>query len=499
VSERRGAVLYAGGLLFQQAVAFATGVAVARAFGPQTWGEVSLARSLYAVAVILAPLGLDLSLLRHLGAAETPRSERLAEVGALRRLVRAASLGALTSAALAGPWLQAHLYRQPGFALSLLVSFLALPFAADLAVLNAQARAQGRVDAAAICCLYLQPVARSLALLLLVGGGAGGLGVLAATAIGVAAADVALAAALRASSGQGRGGRRVRLAALGPLLRTSGWMALMLLAYNGLKLMDVLVLAAVRPAREVGDYAALSAVAQLIGLYPAALGQTLAPTVAARHARDDPAGVREALRTYLRRAGLAAAPLFAAVAVFGPRLDLLFGTRFHFDGRLAVLLALNAYVGAVFGPLSVSLSMTGRHRLELAVLIVGGGASLAGCLLLAPRFGGLGVAGTTLAGALFVNIARAWLSARALGGTEISLRDVAAPSACLLLARLWRLAIEQRGAANLTGVVMAGCGFGLTAALLYATVLLTREERRSVLAFSRRPWRSAGAAAPCRS
>jgi O-antigen/teichoic acid export membrane protein len=185
--------------------------------------------------------------------------------------------------------------------------------------------------------------------------------------------------------------------------------------------------------------------------------------------------------------------------VFGPWLSLLFGARFQFDGRLCLLLALNAYVGAVFGPLSVSLSMTGRHRLELGVLLVGASASLAGCLLLAPRFGGVGVAAATLAGGLFINVARAGLSARALGGTEITARDLAAPSVALALACLWRAAVERQGAATLEGAILAGCGFLVSTVLVYAALLLTAQERRRIWTVSRRRWRSSGAAAPCRS
>ena len=74
VTRGRDAGLYAGGLLFQQVTAFVVGVAAARWLGPQGYGQVSLARAIYGLAVILAPLGLDLSLLRHLAQVDAPRS-----------------------------------------------------------------------------------------------------------------------------------------------------------------------------------------------------------------------------------------------------------------------------------------------------------------------------------------------------------------------------------------------------------------------------------------
>lgn len=499
MTRTRDAALYAGGLLFQQGVAFAVGIAVARWLGPGGYGQVSLARSLYGVAVIVAPLGLDLSLLRHLSETDAPWPEKLARVGTLRRIALCTSLAALGLAVAAGPWLQAHVYRQGGFAVALAVGFLALPFAADLAILTALARARGRVAAASLASLYLQPLVRTAALLALLWRGAGALGVLGATAVGVAAADLALAAAL---SGRRRGVQDVAppsLPGLRQLFGYSGWMAFTLLAYNGLRLMDLLVLGGVRPAREVGDYAALSAIAQLIGLYPTALSQTLAPAVARLHAEGDRAGVRRELRGYLRRATLMSAPLFAGVAVFGPWLDLLFGRRFHFDGRLSLLLALAALVNGALGPMSASLSMTGRHRQELAILAAGAGASLAACLWLAPRLGGLGVAAGTLGGCVAVNAARTWVSARAMGGVDVALADLAAPLGCCALAWAWRSLAERLGGHDLPTAAWTAAGLCASWAVLYGAVLLSPAERAALGRLSRRRWRSGAAAAPCRS
>jgi O-antigen/teichoic acid export membrane protein len=496
VTRSRDAALYAGGLLFQQAAALATGTAVARWLGPQSYGEVSLARSVYAVAVIVAPLGLDLALLRRLGELG-PGPGGAALLRVLRRLVMATTFALTAAAWLAGPWLQRAFYRQPDFALGLGVSFLALPFAADLALLNALARARERVGAAALCTLYLQPVARSLALLAFARLGLGAVGVLAATAVGVAAAERALAIAIHRETAtrQAEG----PATAVRPLLGYSAWMACTLLAYNGLKLMDVLVLGAVRAAGEVGIYAALAAIAQLVGLYPAALSQSLAPAVSGLYARGDRTGARRELSGYLRRASLAGAPLFASVAVFAPWLDLLFGRRFHFDGGLAFLLALSAYVGGVFGPMSVSLSMTGRHRQELAILAAGAALSFSGCLAWGPRWGGLGVAGATLGGSLFVNAMRTWRSVGVVGGLDVRAADLAPPLACLALAWAWRAMAERLGAHDLPTAAWTALGLAASLALLYRLVLLDGGERAAMDTLMRPRWRSTAAAAPSRS
>ena len=192
MSRGRDTGLYAGGLLFQQVIAFAAGVLVARWLGPQGYGQVSPAGAVYGVAVILAPLGLDLSLLRHLGERDDPWPDKFAQVARLRRITFGVNTTILAFVAvLAGPWLQAHVYRQAGLSTDLAIAFVALPFAADLAILTATCRACGRVSAASLASLYLQPVGRTAGLAGLLAAGRGGRGVLAATAAGVAAADLA--------------------------------------------------------------------------------------------------------------------------------------------------------------------------------------------------------------------------------------------------------------------------------------------------------------------
>ncbi len=502
MTRGRDAGLYAGGLLFQQVTAFGVGVAAARWLGPQGYGQVSLARAIYGVAVILAPLGLDLSLLRHLGQSGASRAAKLAQVQGLRRLTLAVNLAVFAGMALVGaPWLQTHLYRQPGFALDLTIAFAALPFAADLAVLTAACRALERVAQASLASLYLQTAVRTAALGALLALGLGARGVLAATVIGVAAADLALGALL-ARGVRPSGAEPTAASDRGPvpnLSGYSGWMAAMLLTYGGLKLVDVLVLGHFRPAREVGDYAAVSAIAQLICLYPTALSQTLGPTVARLYAAGDRAGVRRELGRYLRLSSLTCSPLLAALAVFGPWLDLVFGRRFHFDPWLCFALASGAYVSGVLGPMSVSLSMTGRHRLEFAILLTGALASLAACVLLAPRWGGAGVAFATLGGYLLVNGARAAVSARVMGGIDMAWADLVAPLACLLLALAWRGLAERFGAHDWPTALLTAAGLLASYLILYGVTLLSAEETAQLRALSRRRWRSGAGAAPSRS
>jgi O-antigen/teichoic acid export membrane protein len=257
-------------------------------------------------------------------------------------------------------------------------------------------------------------------------------------------------------------------------------MAALLLLYNGLRVVDVLALGWFRPASEVGGYAALAGVAYLITVPGQALSQTLAPAVARLHAAGDVAGARTELRGYLRRAGLFSAPLFAGVAAFGPWLDLLFGARYAFAPGLCLTLATAFLVGGCLGPMAASLTMTGRHRQEVAVLLAGAAATVGLCGLLIPRFGGEGAALAVLAGYLLVNGARAALSARVLGGLDVRPADFAAPVACLAVALAWR-AVLQGFCPHDWPTAIWGAGVLLSGfAGLYAGVLLNPQERTAL-------------------
>lgn len=447
-------------------------------------------RSVYALLAIVAPLGLDVALLRHLGESAGEEGAALAQVRRFRMICAGVNLAALAVAALVvGPWLGAHVYSQPGFATLLALALLALPLAADAAILSATLRALGAVSLQNLGVLVVQPVVRTATMLVLLSLGFGAAGVVVSTALGAATAAIVLAAGLHRlrktleidARPFGEGDRAV----VRRVLRYSLWLAGLLLLNNGLRVVDVLALGRFRPSTEVGQYAALSAVAALVAVLPQALSQTLAPTVARLHAEGDLAAVRDALRGYLRRAILWSSPLFAGVAAFGPWLDLVFGERYRFDAGLSLVLAAACFASGCLGQMGLSLTMTGRHRQEFAVLLAGAALALALCWGLAPRFGGIGVGLGVLAGTVALNGARMALSARFLGGLGLRWRDlVAPPAACLALALAWRTALDQWAPHAWPTAVLGGVALLAAFAALYALVLLTPAERRSLLGAS---------------
>ena len=482
MASAKDVALYFGGTLLTQAITFVTGISVARWIGPSAYGTLSLARNVYQALAIIAPLGLDLSLLRHLGENGDDWAGSFAQVSRLRLLAAIVnSLVLAVTVIFVAPLLQLYVYHTPHFALYLDLTLSALPFAADIAILTACLRALGSVDLQNIASLYLQPVVRMIALIVLVLIGLGVAGVAVSTTFGAAAACGIMTLAVR----QARRRREILprvltledRAAIRRVLGYSGWLAVMMFLYNFLRNVDVLVLGRFRSTAEVGEYAALSTIAFTIQIFPFALGQTLAPTVARSYAQGDLAAMRATLSDYLRKAVLLTSPLFAGVAVFGPWLDLLFGSKYHFSSSLSLNLAVAYMISGALGQMGVSLTMTGRHRQEFAVLVVGTGLAVAACVLLAPRYGGNGVAiGITL-GYLFTNGVRTFLSARFMGGLDISLGHLGPPLVCLVLAYALRFALDAAAPHTLgVAAVAAPALLGLYG-LVYWTWLLRPDER----------------------
>ncbi|MDR3508118.1 MAG: flippase [Caulobacteraceae bacterium] len=486
MTKTRDVLLFFVGTLLQQIVTFASGVFVARWLGPDNYGVLSLVRNVYTVALILAPLGLDLSLLRHLGENDHDRPRAMAQVGAFRVITAIVNcLVVLAVFLVIGPWVEARFYPHPHFSLYLSLTFLSLPFAADVAILAATLRALNRPAFQAIASLYLQPLARLGALILFLVMGMGLIGVILSTTVGVTVSMVTMSVALflllRREKTPPHKLEPQDRATLRRVYGYSAWLASMLLAYGILRNIDILVLGRFRPSKEVGEYAALSGLAQIIQIYPFALSQTLAPAVARLYAQGDLAGMRRELGDYLRKASLLASPIFAGLAVFGPWLDLLFGPKYHFQASLSFNLALAYYLSGVLGPMGVSLSMTGRHRREFAVLIIGLVGSIAGCVWAAPRFGANGVAIAITAGYAFVNIVRAVLSARFTQGMDAEWADLYPPLTCLAIAHVWRLFLEHFFARSLLVAVPGAIGVCLIFAAAYWLFLLRPPEKAFVV------------------
>ena len=499
----------AGGQLLQQVLTVFTGVVIARFLGSAAYGIVNLLRNITQLITLLAPLGLDLALLKHVGRAQEGGGGRLRAVLLRLRLVTVAvNLVVLAAGVAAGPWLEAHVYRFPGFSGLLVVALAAAPLSADLAVMGAYYRGRGRPGTFALLTLYLQPVVRVVLVLAAWVWLRSALAVVAINTLQVAVSAAAMwAHSARWRAADARAGAEtpppllaepvdlmpVEAATPSPpppaawresraILAESLWMAANLFVYGLMRFADTLTLGAYAPARVVGAYAALSTVAQLIQVWPMAASQTLGPRVSRAYHEGDMAGVHAALSGYIRMAMLVAGFVFGGVAAFGDRLDLVFGPSFTFDAPLCIVLALGYLVSAALSPMGYSLSMTGRHRAELVILTIGGAALVVLCQVLAPRYQAMGVAVAVVCAFGLIDVTRYVYVARVLRFLPGRLRDAAAPVVALACAFAAKTVVEWAGGRGLATLLVGCAVYGGAYAALVWTGFLRADERRGLLA-----------------
>ena len=452
--ERRGVAVMLGAQVAQIAVGVLTSTLIGRALGPEAYGLVNVLRNALMLALTLTPLGLDVALLKYLGAGEANDPAKAAVVARLRGVAFAVSvslwLAVAMAAALGGvSWF----YPLPHMDALAVVALAALPFATDAAILGAVYRAERRVARFGWLGVGAPSGFRLVAIPL-------ALWLIPSTAIVVAigAAQAALGSLLLWADRA----RRVRSptavapGAISRIFGESGWMATSVFVAALMRSADVLFLGAMAPAREVGAYAAVAMVSQLIAVFPMAASQTLGPRVASAYASGAPGAVQRELNRYLSVAAPVSAFLFGGIVAFGPRLDLIFGTAYVFDPVVCLLVPLGQLLSAGLGPMGFALSMTGRHRAENALLMAGGVALALGCGFVVPVWGARGAASCVVAAFLFVNLARFARVAAVHGGAPGHWRDLVAAPLALALALACASLATRWGGRDLPHVAL-GC------------------------------------------
>jgi O-antigen/teichoic acid export membrane protein len=307
-----------------------------------------------------------------------------------------------------GPWLEHHVYLYTNFAQYLTIAFLSLPIAADCALLTAVFRSRGKPILQSIVALYVQPLVRFTALGVALWVGLGLKGVLFAIVVGYICAFfiMSLIYWCWTCKEQRYKIKRSDYNDLMVLMRMSAWMALSVLVYSVLRNIDILILGKLEASKVVGEYAALSALMQLIQIFPQAFSQTLGPVIARHHLSGDIKEMRAELLRYLRSASMLAGPIAACIAMFSPWFDLVLGNTYQFSTKVSVTLATGYYISAVFAPMGYSLSMTGHHRPEFYVLFIGTLFTAIMCWFGGAHAGAFGVAMGILLGFLLINFAR---------------------------------------------------------------------------------------------
>ena len=484
----RETAIVSGGLLAQQVTVFATGVLIARYLGAGDYGILGILKSLSSLLLIVTPLGLDLALLKHASFYHERPEELQTTARALRLLVAACNMLLLSLVLLGlGAQLQRIYPAVPHFAALCAITMGGLVFATDIQISGALYRVFDRVVLYSIMVNYAQPFVRIAASFAVLAAGGGLQSVIYVNTLVFIFTSILIAAA-----DSRRGTKPLPMAMrplatkLGGILSESLWMAVSLLVYQMIRLVDVLILAAFASPRDVGAYTAMSSVAQLIQIYPTAVSQTLGPEIAIAYRNNDLEAIKRALQNYLRRASLMGGYLLGGVAVFGTDLGLVFGNGFNFPWPLPVLLGFGWYVSATLAPFGYVLSMTGRHRRELVILL-GGALLLIVCLLvLVPRLAGIGAALSVVTAFVAVNVVRCAYVVRIIERNPLHVANVLPPAAFLAAAFVCRQAGVTLAPQTLLNLLLECAFYSVTAAAIYVGFLAGREEQQSLVRTLRR-------------
>ncbi|MEH2516373.1 O-antigen/teichoic acid export membrane protein [Bradyrhizobium sp. AZCC 1610] len=403
----KGAPLNASSIAYAKFISFVAGIVIARMIGATQYGMFNVARSVLESCSVVSPLGLDLALQRHLGSAPERLSVRLRQLTFFRLLTFGLAMipPALAAAGL-GSYVEQSIYRYPDFANVLLVTLIALPFATDIAVLGGVYRGVLNPAPFMLANYVVQPTIRLIIMGLLLVLGFRLWAIVVATCASYIISWAVLALVARKDlAGSGPPQRR-DWADVGSVFLYSPSLCASVVFVVWIRSADSLFLGYFGSARDVGQYAAILMIAQLIGLIGEALGQTLGPRVALCYRNNNLAAMEDILAENIRRMTLVSAPIFAAILFWGDRIDLVLGPSFAVDASVVALVAARIFLQTIFGYSGFALSMTGWHVRETILLGCGFLLSVIACGVLVPIFGQFGAALASFASMATISLVR---------------------------------------------------------------------------------------------
>jgi O-antigen/teichoic acid export membrane protein len=191
---------------------------------------------------------------------------------------------------------------------------------------------------------------------------------------------------------------------------------------------DLWILAAFVPLREVALYGAASRLMGFVVVPFRIIQGVTPPLIAELHAQGKRHELQEALQA---SAFVAATPAFVLLIAFtlfgGFVLDVVYGSFYAQAATILAILSAGRLFAVWAGSSGLTLMMTGHQRAMMYITVLSGLASVGGALLMAPRFGGTGVALTTVGGAVLQNTLQLLLARRLVGiWTQASLSPVRA-------------------------------------------------------------------------
>ncbi len=482
MSGWKNSLVISGGMMTQQIAVFLGNVLIARSLGPADFGVFAILKNVYSVLIILAPIGLDLSLLKYGGIYVAKGLDYRSLYMRLRLIVLILNALALALYLLLGDEiLQTMAVDLAGAHLFVILTLISAAAGSDLQLMNSVLKSNERPQIYSFIAAYFVPLLRlvlnlaglywnaSLGYFIWVNMLALALGSLLLTIY----ERVALKPLFVTAEPPPKGTILV-------VIRESVWMVMSLFQYGMIRFLDVLALGMLVSTKAAGEYSALSGMAQAIQIYPQAIATTIGPRIAGLMSQGKIREVEAVLANYMRNASRVGGFIFAGIAAFGNKLDLVFGAQFSFSAALAFVLCLGWYLSACYAPVGYLLSMVGRHKLESFILNIGTVVLVVALYLLIPPLGALGAGLAVLLAFSTVNFGRYVFIVKQHKIRPASLRDFYAPTIFLLVGAVFSLICEQDGFRTFPILVLCCAGYSLCCMAIAYRVLLSDGERAAL-------------------
>lgn len=390
----RVASLAAVAQVLGMALTYVSGVLIARELGAELFGVFSLAVLLAGMAVTVAQLGCDRTVVRHVA---LYRSKGLdSDVHGVLAFSRFVSLGVgcLAGAILfVGSHKIANLFGTPELGWTVRLLAWGVPFLAWLGLSDAGLRGLQRPEQGIWLSQVFAPAVRLGLILVLASGMELGLpGVTWAVFLSW------LVTALLCHAALGRH-TRVSVAPGAAHFRTGEWLAFSLPLFIERLInsqvggrLDTLLLGMFRDSATVGVYSAALRVAPIVIVPALGFNALFAPLVADFSGREMHKDLEDFFRVTTKWEFAVALPIAVLLIMLSDRVMLVFGQDFAQGAQALVILTLSFLVDASVGSVATLLVMRGHVRVSLANAIFLVICNLTLGLLLIPRFGLLGAA-----------------------------------------------------------------------------------------------------------
>jgi O-antigen/teichoic acid export membrane protein len=178
---------------------------------------------------------------------------------------------------------------------------------------------------------------------------------------------------------------------------------------------DVLILGLFASVSEVGIYTAAARTALLTRFLLLANSAVAAPRFAALHAANDRDGMAKlALRSTLLTT-ISSLPLLLIFIAFPEKILSVFGPQFEAGAQVLIILSIGQFVNAATGPVGYLLNMSGLHRIEGRIAVVGALLTVGLCFALIPLWGILGAAAANAIATAACNLLRVYFAKSRMG------------------------------------------------------------------------------------